>query len=484
MKPLRTIALPAFVFASCLVSPAVAAEPVHEQTPRHPDELTLPPLEFRLPEAEKRSLSNGIPVFLFENHDLPLVSISIRFPMGERYISPGRYAVNSLLDQMWDEGGAGGRTPDEIDSLQAALGMTVAAGSGEEIGHVSVYIVRGDLREGLAVWRDVLLEPAFDADRLDRAKKRMVKELQEINNRPRRLASTWFRRLIYGENSPGGYVPMRADIEGVTAAEMRAIRDEFARPERAVIGVGGDIDPDEVTALLEEALGSWRKDGDAPPLEPWQWTPVARSGVYLLPGDFDQCNVRMGRIVPGLTRLSPDYPVARIFEYAFGFLRVFYRTRGDGLSYGTATRLAVGEDRALFWLFGSTGREKVVDLIEAAREELAELPERPLDESELEAARTFVLGSEIQRREKPRDVVLQCMNDIVLGRPEGYAANQIARLQSATTGDLAGAADKYASLDDRSLLLVVGSPPGGPEELEKLGLGPVTVLEPIDFGAE
>lgn len=451
-------------------------------TPRHPDELSLGELAFTMPEPVEARLSSGLRVMLFENHDLPLVTLSVHISMGNRYLPPERHTAYRVFGYLWDEGGAGERSPDEMDARVAALGMSLNAGGAARQGYVTAAMVRDDLDAGAELWRDLLLHPRFDEARLERAKTRLLKDVQGINDNPNRLAATWFWRLLAGPDTPEGRVHSRAGIEAVSRAEIEALYRGFVRPERSVVGVSGDVTLDEALILLEGLLGEWRPEGDAPPLTSHAWERETRPGVYVLPGDFDQCNVRAGRSTVGLTELADDYPEAQLLDFGLGYLRIFYRTRGEGLSYGTTTRLVANADRGEFYVMGGTRPDKVVDLLRVVREEVEDLAERPLDEGETTTARTFRLGIKVRGMETAGDIVRTRLAEVATGFPDDYTERLVSRLQAATPASLAAAAERYVGFGEAPVVVVVGMPEGGPEALEALGWGPVTVLEPIAFG--
>ncbi len=451
-------------------------------TPRHPDGLTLPDLAFTMPEATETRLSNGIRVLLFENHDLPLINLSAYLGMGDRYLPPERHTANRILSRTWDEGGIGDLSPEEVDSRVAALGMSLSAGVGHGRSYVQASMVSEDLAEGAILWRDLLRRPRFATERLDRSKARLLNDVQGINDDPDRLAETWFLRLLSGKDSPEGRTHTREEIESVNREEILSLYHLFVRPERVVVGVSGDITMTAAVDLLESLLGDWRSESEAPPLEPYVWERSPKPGLYVLPGDYEQCTFRMGRGLTGLTDTSEYYPEVKLLDFGFGYRRVFYRTRSEGLSYGTTTRLTATASRGKFWAFGSTRPGKILDLMAVVREEVTGLSTRPLDDGEISTARTFVLGAQIRRMETARDIVSLRLDEIVLGRPDGYTAGLVAGLQSATVESMTEVANRYMGFGDMPVVLVVGTPEGGVEALEALGLGPATVLEPVEFG--
>ena len=78
--------------------PALAGEIVDR-----PEELSFPDLSFEVPNAEamRFELGNGTPVYIKEDHQLPLVDISVHF-RGGRYIVPrDKSGLASVISSAW-----------------------------------------------------------------------------------------------------------------------------------------------------------------------------------------------------------------------------------------------------------------------------------------------------------------------------------------------------------------------------------------------
>lgn len=451
------------------------------ETPRHPGQLDLPPLVVPTPTPTDTSLTSGIRVLVFENHDVPVVSVRAGIAMGSRYLDPEDLAAYELMAAVWDEGGAGDLTPDEVDAAAAAAGLTLSAWAGDDSGGASLFVTREDLAVGLPLWADLLRTPRWDAERLERARAQVVKDVQGINDSPSRLASTWLARLLNGPETPAGKVLTAAEVAAVTRDDLDALHARFVAPDRTVIGVAGDITVAEALAGLEAVLGDWSAP-ELPPLEVRPWSPRPTPGVYWLPGDHQQCHLRMGRVIADLTMESPDYPHARLLGFTVGYLRVYYATRQAGLSYGTVTRLQVLRNRATFDAFGSTAAGNLTRLVGMIVDEVDRVHREPLDGVELEAGRTFMISSAIGHQETADDIIRLYVDDIASGLPEGFSQAHVAGLQAVTLDQIHACAERWIALDPDLVVVVVGSPAGGEAELAALGLGPVTVLEPVRFG--
>lgn len=164
-------------------------------TPRHPEELSLDALEFSYPRAQQHQLACGIPVYIHENHELPLLSVEIRFRMGKHFLPEDQFTTCDLLSRLWDSGGTRNIAPDSLERRLAQLDLTLSASIGALMGTVSAYMVSSDMLEGLPLWRDLLLYPGLDEERLQRPKEQALKDLREINNNPNWIADLRFEDL-------------------------------------------------------------------------------------------------------------------------------------------------------------------------------------------------------------------------------------------------------------------------------------------------
>ena len=81
----------------------------------HPDRLTFAPLSFDLPKVERFQLANGVQVFLREDHELPLVTISAMFDAGSINDPQNKSGLAQLHGSAMRGAGAGDRGADEVD---------------------------------------------------------------------------------------------------------------------------------------------------------------------------------------------------------------------------------------------------------------------------------------------------------------------------------------------------------------------------------
>src|SRR5712671_1420967 len=113
------------VFAALLIFTATLAAQAPDRTrPPQPG----PPPVVHLPTIQKRQLSNGLPVWLVELHEVPVVQVNLVVLRGAADDPPGKFGVTSLMTAMLEEG-AGSRSSLEISAAVDFLGADLGAGS-------------------------------------------------------------------------------------------------------------------------------------------------------------------------------------------------------------------------------------------------------------------------------------------------------------------------------------------------------------------
>ena len=153
----------------------------HGQTiPAHPRDLRFELLDFDPPASERYryELSNGVVVFVVEDHTLPLVSISLRVRTGE-YLEPrDKAGLAALTGGQMRAGGTGSHTAAEFDEEAAFLAAEISSAIGATMGRANLNCLTKDLDVALQLYFDMLRNPVFDPGRLDLAKSQMLQNME------------------------------------------------------------------------------------------------------------------------------------------------------------------------------------------------------------------------------------------------------------------------------------------------------------------
>ena len=182
-----------------------------------------PPAALHLPAIQKAKLSNGLPVWVVELHDVPVAQVNLVVFSGTANDPPGKYGVASLAAVMLEQGAASRSAleiADAIDYLGADLGATTSSDQSAVRLHVPV----ARLADALPIMADVVLRPTFPKDELERQRTQRLTGLLQGRDDPPTISSVAFSRILYGKGHRYG-TPQMGTAETITtftAEDLRA----------------------------------------------------------------------------------------------------------------------------------------------------------------------------------------------------------------------------------------------------------------------
>ena len=234
------------VIALLMATATLAAQSPDRSKPPAPG--STPAL--KLPAIQKRQLSNGLPVWLVELHEVPVAQVNLVVLSGAGDDPTDKYGLASLTAAMLTEG-AGSRTSLEIADALDFLGADLSASSSFDSAAVRLHVPVGRLAEALPIMADVALRPTFPKEELERLRQQRLVGLLQARDDPPTIASMAFSRTIFGPSHRYGTSTMgTADtIKAFTQDDLRAFYLSAFRPDNAALLVVGDVTAASVLPL-------------------------------------------------------------------------------------------------------------------------------------------------------------------------------------------------------------------------------------------
>lgn len=421
-------------------------------------EIEFPELaSFVIPAPEVYELSNGMKVFLLEDHELPLVQITARVRTGSVYEPDGKTGLASLAGTVQRTGGTRSMNGDEIDDFLEARAASVETGISSTVGFATMDSLSDDVAEVLPIFVEVLRFPEFAEEKLQLAKVQANSGISRRNDSVGSITSREFNRLVYGSDSAMGRMAEYATIDGVTREDLVAWHARYYHPNNIYIGVVGDFDSAEMKKMLEEAFGDWSVGPAADPSK-LELTAEDRAGVYFIEkSDVTQANIRLGHL--GITYDNPDYfPVVVMNEVLGGGFsaRLFSRIRSQkGLAYSVGGRVGAGFLYEGLTSFGmQTKSETMGEAVDALFGEVRGMITEPASERELQLAKDAILNSFIFNYASKGQVLGQQMLFSYYGLPSDFLEKYRTNIEKVTGADVQRVAEKYLKPDQATLLVV------------------------------
>ncbi|MFL5540836.1 MAG: M16 family metallopeptidase [Longimicrobiaceae bacterium] len=439
--------------AAALLAAALPATGAHAQPLDRSRRPTAPPAApFRLPAVEMRRLSNGIPVAVIQNHQLPVVAVRAVIDAGPLLEPAEKAGLAQLVNTMLAEG----TTTRSADQLAEAF-----ADLGSQVTPQGFTTITRNLDRSLELMGDLLMHPAFPEAALARSKANTAAQLRRLREQPSFLADHLFNSVLFGPAHPYARVASEQTVAGITRDDLVAYHSDWFRPQNVKLVVVGDVTPDAAVRSVERVFGAWPAGGKTARYEVPAPKPAAPTAIYLLDRpNSPQSTVLVGQVGP--SRDTPDYYALETMNTVFGGLSGS-RLNGNlrekhAFTYGAFAGL---QWRRVPQVSTLRGQSDVVaaKTDSAIAEWLGELRgirgEQPVTPAELDFARTNRTAGLPLRFETVTQVAQEVANLLASGVPvdfwNGYAEN-IGRL---TGPDLSAVATKYLD-PQQSVIVVVG----------------------------
>ena len=437
-----------------------------------PADIEYPPLhDVDIPQAERVELANGMVVFLLEDHQLPLIDLSVRIRTGSRYDPNGKTGLAGMTGTVMRTGGAGERTGEEIDLYLEDRGASLSSSIGTSVGFASVSALTESFDEVLPILADVLRSPRFEEDKIQEAKVQQKSAISRRNDSPGGVASREFNKLVYGPESPYAAQVEYSDVDAITRDDLVAFHETYYHPNQIMIGVTGDFDREAVLAAIEREFGDWEPMDVELPTE-FVIAPADPGKVYFVEKtDLTQTNFRVGHL--GTTIDDPDYFALEIMNQIFGqgwASRLFIRIRAElGLAYAIWGGVGASYDYpGVFQVGGETKLESTAAALEAVMAEIERMQQGNITDEELAYAKESYLNSFIFNFDSVEEIVGRQMLYEYYGYPPDFLQTSRDRIEAVTKADVARAARTHLH-PDRLLILAVADPSRLDEPLSEFG---------------
>ena len=443
-----------------------------------PPKPTAPPA-LKLPPVQKQKLSNGLDVWIVEQHEVPMVQVNLIVRAGSAADPAGKYGIAAMTANMLDEG-AGNKSALELADAVEFLGANLSTTSTFDYSAVRLSAPVTRLNDALPLMADVVIRPSFPANELERLRKERLTRLLQARDDPAAIIEAAFPRLVFGDKHRYGTVAGggEAEVKAMTLDDVRAFYQSYYRPELSTLLVVGDVTPATVLPMLERAFGKWAPPGaTAKPAPVPAAAQLAKRQIYIIdkPGAA-QSQIRIGWI--GVPRSTPDYPTLQVLNTILGgsfTSRLNTNLREThGYSYGAFSGF---EERISPGTFSARAGVQTDKTAEALREFFNEFAGilKPIPGEELDKAKNYVALGFPAEFESTGDLARKLEEQVVHNLPEEYFPSYIRSITQVSGPGVEKAAAQYIQ-PDKFAVVVVGDRKVIEAPIRALNLGPVEVL--------
>jgi zinc protease len=291
------------------------------------------------------------------------------------------------------------RSGPQIAEDLDAMGASLSVSAGVEVTAITGRALADDLPALLGVATEVLTEPAFPSDEVERVRGELLTTLRVNEVDTRQVAERLFRRLAYPDGHPHSQNPDgdEAVLTAVSSGDLRSFHVDHYRPEAAVVVLVGDVNPDRAADLVAAAFAAWPSHGTwKMPALPEVREPSAVRRQETVVAGKTQSDLVLG--APGVTRTDPEYyafMMANLFLGQLGMMgRIGQNVRErQGMAYYAFSDLRAGLLAGPWCVRAGVNPANVGRAVAAIVHEIAALQADGPAPDELADARTFLAGS-------------------------------------------------------------------------------------------
>ncbi|MCC6533244.1 MAG: insulinase family protein [Burkholderiales bacterium] len=402
---------------------------------------------------------SGARVLFVENHDLPMLDVSVDFPAGSGYDSKEQ-AGRAYFTQQLLRLGAGGLSENEISQRAADVGARLGGRFDSDRAGVYLRTLSGarERERALDLMARVLQRPEFPQAVLEREKARAIAGLKEADTKPDTLASRAFNRMVYGDHPYG----LRASGEVETVAKLsRADLEGFYRrhyvAERAIVAIMGDVSRSEAERMAEALTKDLpRAGGDAVALP--QVQSLQEAAARVLPHPASQAHILIG--APGIRRGDPDYFALFVGNHILGGGGFASRLNEEvrqkrGLAYSVYSYFAPLLREGPFQIGLQTRGDQAQAALGVVRDTLRDFVARGPSARELEEAKDNLIGGFPMRIDSNRKIHEYLATIGFYRLPLSYLDEFVANIRKVTVADIKAAFARHVQ-PDRLVTVVVG----------------------------
>ncbi len=443
-----------------------------EPTVRDYKRLKYPKLrDIEIPEVEQVTLDNGMRLFLLEDHELPLVNLSVRIRTGSMYEPAEKIGLASITGMVMRTGGTTGKTGDELDEELESIAASVETGIGLNAGSASMSVLKADVDTGLAILADVLMHPAFREDKIMLARMQHNSSIARRNDYVGSIAGREFDKLIYGPKSVYARHTEYATIANISRDDLVAFHKKYFGPNNMMLAVWGDFDTKQMIEKIEKAFEGWPKVNLQRPQTPKVQYEFRKTVNVIRKDDVNQSNIYLGHI--GGLRNDPDYFALIVMNKILGggfTSRLFKNVRSrEGLAYSVFGAYSANYDYpGEFYVGCQTKSESTVKAIRAMLREVEKIKESEVTDEELAIAKDSFLNSFVFNFDTTGEIVNRLMVYEYYGYPADFLLQIKQNVEKVTKADVLRVARKHLK-PDTVHILAVGRPDDFGEPLSTLG---------------
>ncbi len=403
---------------------------------------------------EKFVLPNGLTLLVKEDHRLPFVEFRSLFQGGVLAETTTNNGITQLLSRLLLKG-TQRRTAEGLATEIESIGGSIDSYGGNQSFGVNVEVMSSDFGVGMDLLADVLLNPTFPAEALEREREVQIAGIHALKDELLKSASLAMRKVIFGEATYGlDPLGTEAVVQRITPDDLREYHRQLARPNNCVLAIYGDVTAAAIRAAVDKYFAAWAPSAGRPVFATQN---VALKGFQRVRETRDKKQAVLVVGFPGTTMSSDDRFALELIQESCSDLgsRLFLRIREElGLAYYVGAQNFAGVVPGYFAFYTGTEPAKAEQVEQELLREAMLLRNEGLTAEELKRAKAKIIGQKKISRQDLGHLASATALDELYGLGYGRSELDDAKYEAVTLEQIKRVAQKYLKTDALVVALV------------------------------
>jgi len=404
--------------------------------------------------------SSGAEIYFVENHDLPIVDVSVNFNAGSARDTAAKSGVAGVTRYLMTLGAAG-MTDETIANKMADVGAVLSGSFDADRAAFKLRTLSSEREktQALEVFTKVLQQPDFPEAVLAREKARIISSLQESATQPESISNKAFMDALYGNHpyslDESGEVDTVATIK---REDLQSFYDQYYGAKGAVVAIIGDLTREQANAIAENITGGLPKAALAQPIA--VVAPPTQAIEQRIAHPASQSHILLG--YTGIKRSDPDLFPLYVGNYILGgggfVSRLTEEVREKrGLVYSVYSYFMPMAELGPFQIGLQTKKDQADDALKLVRETLDNFIKKGVTEKELKAAKDNIIGGFPMRIDSNGKILDYLAMIGFYKLPLSYLDDYNSKVASVTTAQIKDAFNRRLK-SEHFVTVIVGAP--------------------------
>ena len=319
------------------------------------------------------------------------ISIGVWLTRGSRHESAARGGIAHFVEHMLFKGTTS-RSAEDIAQQIDSIGGQLDAFTAKEYASYYIKVLDEHLPLAIDILSDIVRNPAFNAEDIEREKKVVLEEIKMVEDTPDDLVHELFTQGFWEDHPLGRPIlGTKETVESFTSESLRRYFQKAYTSENLIVSAVGNLTHGRVRELVEAKFGSMARTGERVAEQP----PTVVPKILVRNKELEQSHICLG---------ASSYPQNHDDRYASYVLntllggsmssRLFQNVREKrGLAYAVFSGLSAYRDAGSFTIYAGCSNEAVGEVIDLVVEELRGVKQSSVPPAEIQRSKDHLKGS-------------------------------------------------------------------------------------------